>query len=1099
MKTILEEHNYSDIAEDEELLKELIDDEFTKCRNDGDLLGAGEWLASYMAFTNEEDIEKLFCNIVSIWASYELHKLPSSMEDLVLIMDEFLREELAVSFIHTAAVLLNSKKIEILPQFIKDITFRLQPTITSLFHLGSRNPEDLCKAAVTKLEAIQLKIFSSIDSFLNTTCVTAKIASINIVKESHELKRYALPAEKAIISEIAILLGPTFRKFCESCERQENHKIIGRIPDLKLQVQMLISSPGSKVNSTLWNRTVLKIGRHLEKLINEATLKSEAATKPKLKLASNVFKLDLSAVNKEMIFYCGLQNKGEGRALNVSIDLGFEKRKFEIKIIEPKGNFEVAGDSEQLITFGLLLNEPAECLNIPLNWKCTTVSGSNHENSDLLKIEQQNVQPNWDSIMDTPPYTINPIKERKDLFGRDAILHQLILHASAGTSTFLWGQKRVGKTSVLQVLKNELDKTEKITCIMLRMGQLAALHEGQIAFTIAERLCEKLLCDDSIAPLESHFGAGMSRLIPFVEKIISLYPKKKILVIIDEFDDLDPSFYTGQRGKLFVKALRSLSEIGLTFFFVGSERMDTIYTKHSVDLNKWVNVYLDCIDSREDCKQLVLKPVEGIIEFQAECVDFILDYCCGNPFYMHLLCSEIFKRCWLDKRTYINNRDLYNVKQSLIRTLGETNFSHLWTDNPILEENENEKSSAENCLILACISHLGGSFESYDDLYLVQDSLGLGVVERISRSELRKIIDRLLARRVLISFQNGTKIEICLPVFKEWLSQYSESKVLSKWRFFCTKKEAAQKNAVIEEIPRIFETQFPIPEDELLAVSQRLVYCGKQKDVTEIRLWLKQFDDEVRIDIAFQLLKRLSEKGYIIEGSRLQAYTKVEEALQSKRREIGDGIWKVIRNKTDNLCITYVDTPMKSGATTARELSKRLRPGKYGDPNTLAGWMTSHIDKDALILIVDDFAGTGTTIESGLNSFFKQDGIRKNINNFLNEKRILCYLLYSFPEALQRLKKAFPLVDFNATHVFGEEVLALDNQSDIFENTEEIKFANEILLQLGRELTPQMPLGWGDMGSLVVFHNTVPNNTLPIFWCSGVVNDKPWKPLFPRA
>jgi hypothetical protein len=55
------------------------------------------------------------------------------------------------------------------------------------------------------------------------------------------------------------------------------------------------------------------------------------------------------------------------------------------------------------------------------------------------------------------------------------------------------------------------------------------------------------------------------------------------------------------------------------------------------------------------------------------------------------------------------------------------------------------------------------------------------------------------------------------------------------------------------------------------------------------------------------------------------------------------------------------------------------------------------------------------------------------------------------------------------------------------------------MIQIGRELTPQSPLGYGDQAGLVVFHNTVPNNTLPIFWSNGRVNELSWKPLFSRA
>ena len=190
---------------------------------------------------------------------------------------------------------------------------------------------------------------------------------------------------------------------------------------------------------------------------------------------------------------------------------------------------------------------------------------------------------------------------------------------------------------------------------------------------------------------------------------------------------------------------------------------------------------------------------------------------------------------------------------------------------------------------------------------------------------------------------------------------------------------------------------------------------------------------------------------------------------------------------------------MKSGATTAREMAKRLRPGKTGAPSSLKQWIKSHHDKDSLILIVDDFAGTGSSIVKGLNSFFVDVGNSDVINNFLKEGRILCYLLFAFPEALQKMRSSHPDVKFLASHVFTDELRALDPDSNIFKDEKETNFAREVLLQIGRELYPQFPLGYGDMGALVAFHNTTPNNSLPIFWCSGRANEKTWRPLFPRA
>jgi hypothetical protein len=190
---------------------------------------------------------------------------------------------------------------------------------------------------------------------------------------------------------------------------------------------------------------------------------------------------------------------------------------------------------------------------------------------------------------------------------------------------------------------------------------------------------------------------------------------------------------------------------------------------------------------------------------------------------------------------------------------------------------------------------------------------------------------------------------------------------------------------------------------------------------------------------------------------------------------------------------------MKSGATTARELAKRIRPGKQGPPTDISDWMKLHTDKDALVLMVDDFSGTGTTISRGLRKFFDQKGSEEVKEMFLSEKRILCYILYAFPEAVNKLKREYPKVSFSFVNMFGDENKALDANANIFQNENEIGFAKEILIQIGRKLVPQNPLGYGDMGTLVCFNNTIPNNTLPIFWSSGDVNGKQWKPLFPRA
>ena len=117
----------------------------------------------------------------------------------------------------------------------------------------------------------------------------------------------------------------------------------------------------------------------------------------------------------------------------------------------------------------------------------------------------------------------------------------------------------------------------------------------------------------------------------------------------------------------------------------------------------------------------------------------------------------------------------------------------------------------------------------------------------------------------------------------------------------------------------------------------------------------------------------------------------------------------------------------------------------------------------------------------------------------LEERRVAFVLAQTFSEAIDRIKSVEPRISVVAANVFGVEVRAFDPDAGIFETVQEAEFAKEVMLQIGRELTNSMPLGFGDQGALIAFYDTVPNNTLPIFWSNGKVNDKQWKPLFPRA
>src|SRR5262249_23647392 len=139
----------------------------------------------------------------------------------------------------------------------------------------------------------------------------------------------------------------------------------------------------------------------------------------------------------------------------------------------------------------------------------------------------------------------------------------------------------------------------------------------------------------------------------------------------------------------------------------------------------------------------------------------------------------------------------------------------------------------------------------------------------------------------------------------------------------------------------------------------------------------------------------------------------------SHRKEKGVKAWQVIKGRLANLCITYLDSEIKSGANTARDLAKMMMPGKQAAPDSITEWISNYIDKDGVILITDDFVGTGETLASGLRKFFQQSKMSKQLQAFAKTGRILCYVLYAFPQAIEKLRRQFPEVQFFAANVFG--------------------------------------------------------------------------------
>ena len=1065
-------------------------------RATGDSTGAGEAYASQLSSVPNAEIERIFVNVVTHWASSSPFDLAvHTIKDLIAIIGRFIDSQLALAVVHATLRMQDAKREP--PAQAGDLTFRVAEPIRDLFRIPNKTkPADALYTAILKTRGALSALQEAVKNFCTSTVVTAKPRALEMIKRAHTYEHYALAGERQILRDLEVLLGVPFRRFCETCERYESATTPQRARDLRHQLQGHLATPPRSKDHRLMHTVWGPVVTHVSGLIEQGTLESDRMTTPNVKIIGGTFKvdLDLARLEEGVPFLAHIANEGGGRAAAIQVATAARGEAPSLLMSDPPSPFDLAPHTERLVQLRLAKYLP-KYRNLDVTLICQTVTERRVEARQSLLFEKQLAQPDWDHLRRNPPYSINPIRERDRLYGRDAILDDLELQVWGETSMFLWGQKRVGKTSVLQVLANSLQATHEMACVVFKIGQLVSAGEGQMAHTIATRLVEALDVDYRI-PKEEEFGAVLGkRLLPIVDEL-KRQTGKRMLVIIDEFDDLPTAYYLGERGKQFMMALRSLSETGLTFMFVGSERMSSIFSIHSSTLNKWVNRSLDRIADKVQCEALITEPVAGQIEYDREAVESIVDYCCGNPFYMQLIARRLFERCVQEQRTFVGKGDVEYVHRTvLVGELGAMNFAHFWEDAPVLEPEKRLGVVADNCYFLACLSVLGASYESIDDLVEAGEQ-HLGAQDRLSRRRLDEVQAELARRGVL---RKGESVTVELPIFRDWLIRRGADELTHAGRSFSATARGKTHGDARGSARVVEMATFPIGEDDLLAVSDRLVYFGKQKDVAEVRRWLAQFDDDGRIEIAFLLLKRLVEKGFVNEGARVNARSKMEDAINARRRDVGDGVWRVQPRgrRLDNLYICHVDKGTGSGAATARELKKRMNPGKCGGVEELDAWLQGHMSSDPMIVVVDDFAGTGRTLTDGLEKLWALD--KGRYASAAREGRITCCLETAFPEAVERIKARFADVHFLVMTDFGDEVRGLAPTSGIFSSVAEREFATDVMTQIGNDLMRGNPLGFGNMGALVAFPNTVPNNTLPVFWATGTVNGREWRPLLPRG
>jgi hypothetical protein len=790
---------------------------------------------------------------------------------------------------------------------------------------------------------------------------------------------------------------------------------------------------------------------------------------------------------RELSVLIPLVNKGPGWAYDVTVQglaesdsICVDSDILEIGDVRP-GEFSIA--------IRLLVCAPCRdaAMILDVSWRMAGAPEKQNRTFSV-SLEAQRADVDWADLEIRDPYSIT-VAEGPRFVGRVARVRSIASRYTRDVmeSVLIEGQKRVGKSSLgLAVRDAVIDKSNNNTHVIYRetggytredpSATIAAI--GRI---IADEMLRFLPAGDRQPELD--FQGTLAPLSELAQTLQISCPGQRFLIILDDFDDIHPELYQhGRLADVFFLNLRTFSaQKNIGMMLVGGERLRYILSCQGDQLNRFSIEHLSYFNRSaewEDYLALVKRPSEPDINWDLACVTRLFDLTNGHPYYTKLLCREAYRAAVAARDTEITTTEVSTAIANLSSGLDLHNFSHFWMDG-ILANSDVSLSielDRRRLLVAAARASRSGQPIQLDSIVQYKDP-------PLETDKVKPLLDEFVKRQIF-SEDHGT-YSFNLPLFQDWLVNAGLTKLIPEG--------SAEERALLA---RRAEDEAFVTATEITRLTDGWpAYRGQPVGPERVRAWLDQVQSNLEQRILFKLLQRV----------RFVAEKDIREKLNLAHRTVrmltSPHTPRSRAERRYDLVVTYIDGEGKSGQYYA---------SKYAEENLIStqcvigqadfARRTQELERErgplTGIVVVDDVVATGESLQNNLRNFFAA-------NPIITERNIpvIVVVLFATATGEQFLREAIihemgTNVDLRVCeHI--EAGLQAFAESGAWASESEAERAYSLVRTLGSRVYKKRPLGYGDLGLLLVFPQTVPNNTLPILHSPAKGSEK-WDPLFPR-
>ena len=890
----------------------------------------------------------------------------------------------------------------------------------------------------------------------------------------HEVKVALLPFLDLQAEPRIVLKGCLDKAVDYSKANPEDARVSfeGSQSELEYALSRFNASPSKPGKLVLYLLQILysDLKRHFE----DSTYSKQA----ELTIIQNRRKYPFHIPNHELLLFIEIKNIGEGIALDVAINLADAIGLISVGTPSRVSDIQPG----QMILVEIMVKTDPDAIDrdyiatceFDLSWVNT--DGSNTDQKITIDLEAQDHNIIWNNLRQKNPYSTAAVTTEDDLIGRSEILEKLEnkLITLPTDSCIIYGQKRIGKTSLAKVALNRIQESEDIVCIYLDVGALGQTDPGKALDKLTELLVQDLQVAIPLAKQNKKIKTD-GTLAPLI-KLLREISKSSIRIIfaIDEFDDL-PTLLLSRTGisNAFFHSLRSISDMdGIGLVLIGGERMNLIINgPPSIYLNKFVPFHLDRLDREthwSDFESLVQKPAKDYLDYSEKSYTLIYEYTGGNPYYTKLLCDKILDRASKQRDSFVDEREVYYALEELTIDIESSSFAHYWEDYILEEEPKQEVSLIRRQCLLAFGRASDTNYRA--PLEYIDQEMSLFETGTVNTEEVFK---EFVQRGIFKKYDQT--VEPCIKLFGHWITNDGQEKMI------VSKSETSYVQSAMAEREALRVT---FEEGENL-VKNWDNYKGVSITAERVLSYLRQFDAPQDQRIIFKILENLCFLGGSEENKLWRtAFQKLQYSLKER-----DGSWQ-----QKQIRISYFGDVGKSSNAMARSFASanKFLKDKRGivRPSQVKG---SYKEGVSDIVICDDFVGTGDSLLNHLDQFKEF---------VLPEQRVHVFVLSGIADGIDIVtNKAYELygsdrINIRCLHEISTKSTIFDIKSKVFDS-EEAEKARRLLYDVGSRLLPKAPLGYGDCCALITFSRTIPNNAPPILWKEST-GDFKFQPLFPR-